>query len=99
MDERDVISFSQDDFTGSGGAVSLSDSELNAVTGGLDVVFRDGLNRDSWFVSYMMRRMVLDSINRQLAAGQGTLPGEISVRGRMFRVTQLGDQILVEAAP
>ena len=99
MAEREQFSFSRNGHTADGGALRLSDEELDSVAGGFDVVFRDGLNRDSWFVSYMTRRMVQDSINRQMAAGQGVLPGEISVRGRTFRVTQVGEQIVVEAAP
>ena len=68
----------------------LNDEELGSVVGGYQVVFSDtGLNRDSWFVSYLTRRMVQDSIRQE----------EISVRGRAYSLTQVGDNIYVEEKP
>lgn len=79
------------------GISALSDEELDSVIGGYQVVFRDsGMNRDSWFVSYMTRRMVQDSIRQEMDRAPGTAPGEISVRGRAYSLTQVGDSIYVE---
>ena len=79
---------------------ALSDDELDSVLGGYQVVFQDtGVNRDSWFVSYMTRRMVQDSIRQELGSSQGVLPGEITVRGRSFLLNQVGDNIYVEEKP
>ena len=79
---------------------ALSDDELDSVLGGYQVVFQDtGVNRDSWFVSYMTRRMVQDSIRQELGSSQGVLPGEITVRGRSFLLNQDGDNIYVEEKP
>lgn len=79
---------------------ALSDDELDSVLGGYQVVFQDtGVNRDSWFVSYMTRRMVQDSIRQELGSSQGVLPGEITVRGRSFLLNQVGDSIYVEEKP
>ena len=80
-------------------AEALNDDELDSVTGGYNVVFGDGLDRDSWFVSYVTRRMVRDSISREMTAGQGTVPDEITVRGRRFLLSRNGEQIVVTAAP
>ena len=78
----------------------LTDEELNSVIGGYQVVFRDsGMNRDSWFVSYVTRRMVQDSIRQELDRSPGAAPGEISVRGRAYSLTQVGDNIYVEQKP
>ena len=78
----------------------LNDEELDSVVGGYQVVFRDtGLNRDSWFVSYMTRRMVQDSIRQEMNRSSGVAPGEISVRGRAYSLTQIGDSIYVEEKP
>ncbi len=75
---------------------ALDDAALAAVGGGYDVVFRDdGVNRDSWFVSIMTRRMVADSIRRELAAG-GAVPEQILVGGRSFRVSHSGETYYVE---
>lgn len=79
---------------------ALSDDELDSVLGGYQVVFQDtGVNRDSWFVSYMTRRMVQDSIRQELGSSQGVLPGEITIRGRSFFLNQIGDSIYVEEKP
>lgn len=79
---------------------ALSDDELDSVIGGYQVVFQDsGVNRDSWFVSYMTRRMVHDSIRQELGASQGVLPGEITIRGRSFLLNQVGDSIYVQEKP
>ena len=79
---------------------ALSDDELDSVLGGYQVVFQDtGVNRDSWFVSYMTRRMVQDSIRQEFGSSQGVLPGEITVRGRSFLLNQVGDSIYVEEKP
>ena len=79
---------------------ALSDDELDSVLGGYQVVFQDtGVNRDSWFVSYMTRRMVPDSIRQELGSSQGVLPGEITIRGRSFFLNQIGDSIYVEEKP
>ena len=79
---------------------ALSDDELDSVLGGYQVVFQDtGVNRDSWFVSYMTRRMVQDSIRQEFGSSQGVLPGEITVRGRSFLLNQVGDNIYVEEKP
>lgn len=74
----------------------LSDEELDDVLGGYSIVFPDEeLNRDSWFVSYVTRRMLQDSISRQ----QGAIPAEITVRGRRFGLTQSGDRIIATLIP
>ena len=79
---------------------ALSDDELDSVLGGYQVVFQDtGVNRDSWFVSYMTRRMVQDSIRQELSSSQGVLPGEVTIRGRSFLLNQVGDNIYVEEKP
>ena len=78
----------------------LNDEELGSVVGGYQVVFSDtGLNRDSWFVSYLTRRMVQDSIRQEVDRSSGIVPGEISVRGRAYSLTQVGDNIYVEEKP
>ena len=78
----------------------LNDEELDSIVGGYQVVFRDtGLNRDSWFVSYMTRRMMQDSIRQEMDRSSGVAPGEISVRGRAYSLTQVGDSIYVEEMP
>lgn len=85
---------------GDAGIKALDDDELDAVIGGYQVVFREsGVSRDSWFVSYMTRRMIQDSIRQEMNASSGSFPGEISVRGRAYRLTQTGDQIFVEEMP
>ncbi len=82
------------------GMAPLSDAELDAVTGGYNIVFSDeDLNRDSWFVSYVTRRMVQDSIDRQYGAAQSGIPDEITVRGRRFALNQVGDQIVATSIP
>ena len=79
---------------------ALSDDELDSVLGGYQVVFQDsGVNRDSWFVSYMTRRMVQDSIRQEMGSSQGVLPGEITIRGRSFLLNQEGDNIYVQEKP
>lgn len=80
------------------GMTALSENELDAVTGGYNIVFSDdSLNRDSWFVSYVTRRMVQDSINTQLGTAQSGIPDEITVRGRRFALNRVGDQIIATA--
>ncbi len=75
---------------------ALNDEELDSVLGGYSVVFPDGdLNRDSWFVSYVTRRMLQDNINRQ----QGAIPDEITVRGKRYGLTQSGDRIIATLIP
>ncbi len=76
---------------------AMDDEELDAVTGGYEVVFQDqGENRDSWFVSLMMRRMVQDSIRRALASPPYTVPETITVGSRRFRVKKLGEDFYVD---
>ena len=82
-----------------GGIVRLRDDELDLVAGGYDIVFDDSLGHDSWFVSYLTRRMLRDGIEQQLSRGNGVLAGDISIQGRRFKLTQFGDQILVQPAP
>ena len=82
------------------GIVALTDDELGSIGGGYQVIFGSaGGNRDSWFVSYMTRRMIQDSIRKEMDASQGIAPGEISVRGRAYRLTQVGDRIFVDEMP
>lgn len=76
----------------------LEDDALDAVSGGYDVVFQDnGVNRDSWFVSLVTRRMIQNSIRSYLASGDGSVPEIITVGDRRFRVRKVGENYYVEA--
>ena len=100
MPDRKDIKLNDSEKNRSAVPEALSDDELDSVLGGYQVVFQDtGVNRDSWFVSYMTRRMVQDSIRQELGSSQGVLPGEINVRGRSFLLNQVGDNIFVEEKP
>ena len=89
--EKRKKSFSTD------GLHAISDEELASVAGGYQVFFpENGVNRDSWFVSLMTRRMIQDSIRRELASSSHTVPEEIQVGERRFRVKQVGDSYYVE---
>ena len=94
MSEKDFALSNQNS---SDGVSALSDEELDSVIGGYQVVFRDmDMNRDSWFVSYMTRRMVQDSIRQEMDRTPGSAPGEINVRGRAYSLTQVGESIYVD---
>ena len=100
MPDRKDIKLNDSEKNRSAVPEALSDDELDSVLGGYQVVFQDtGVNRDSWFVSYMTRRMVQDSIRQEFGSSQGVLPGEITVRGRSFLLNQVGDNIYVEEKP
>ena len=100
MPDRKDIKLNDSEKNRSAVPEALSDDELDSVLGGYQVVFQDiGVNRDSWFVSYMTRRMVQDSIRQELGSSQGVLPGEITIRGRSFLLNQVGDNIYVEEKP
>lgn len=43
--------------------------------------------------------MVQDSIRQEMDRSSGIAPGEISVRGRAYSLTQVGDNIYVEEKP
>ena len=76
---------------------AVNDEELDAVAGGYGVVFQDtGENRDSWFVSLMVRRMVQDEIRRALASPAHEVPNVVTVGNRLFRVRKLGKDYYVE---
>ena len=76
---------------------AMDDEELEAVAGGVDVVFQDGgVNRDSWFVSLVTRQMVQNSIRNYLSAPGRTVPDVIQVGDRRFRVRQTGETYYVE---
>ena len=100
MPDRKDIKLNDSEKNRSAVPEALSDDELDSVLGGYQVVFQDtGVNRDSWFVSYMTRRMVQDSIRQELGSSQGVLPGEITIRGRSFLLNRVGDNIYVEEKP
>ena len=100
MPDRKDIKLNDSEKNRSAVPEALIDDELDSVLGGYQVVFQDiGVNRDSWFVSYMTRRMVQDSIRQELGSSQGVLPGEITIRGRSFLLNQVGDNMYVEEKP
>ncbi|MBQ6048528.1 MAG: hypothetical protein IJL40_04285 [Oscillospiraceae bacterium] len=75
----------------------LDDSDLEAVGGGYRVMFdEEGLNRDSWFVSLLTRRLIENKIRRELEMRPGNIPSEIEIEGRRFRVTPVGEDFHVE---
>jgi hypothetical protein len=76
---------------------ALEDEELSAVSGGAEVVFQEGVNRDSWFVSIITRQMVQNSIRSYLSAPEQTVPDVITVGDRRYRVRQVGETYYVEA--
>ena len=96
---------SQVNFTGSSsdsgiaGAVPMSDEELTNVAGGLQYVFKgESFSRDSWFVTFMTKRMIQDSIRQQYGQDLGATPVEVVVEGRVYLVSQIGNTVYVEAA-
>ena len=77
---------------------AMDDEELEAVSGGVDIVFQNGgVERDSWFVSLVTRQMVQSSIRNYLNAPGRTVPDVIQVGDRSFRVRQTGETYYVEA--
>lgn len=75
----------------------LDDSDLDDVSGGSQVVFDgEGVNRDSWFVSFLTRRMIENRIRREMELRPGVVPEEIEIEGRKFRVISVGETIHVE---
>ena len=75
----------------------LDDSDLDDVSGGSQVVFDgEGVNRDSWFVSFLTRRMIENRIRREMELRPGVVPEEIEIEGRKFRVTPVGEDFHVE---
>jgi hypothetical protein len=75
----------------------LDDSDLEAVGGGYRVVFdEEGVNRDSWFVSFLTRRLIENKIRRELEMRPGNIPSEIEIEGRRFRVTSVGEDYHIE---
>ena len=76
----------------------MDDEALSAVSGGYEVVFQEqGLNRDSWFVSFVTRQMVQNSIRDYLKGPAQAVPDIITVGDRRYRVRQTGDTYYVEA--
>ena len=74
------------------GAQALEDDALDRIAGGYEVVFQnEEVNRDSWFVSLMTRRMIQDQLDRELGSGRMTFPATLEVQGRSYRVTAVGD--------
>ena len=80
--------------------LAMSDDDLASVAGGQRIVFKgEGFARDSWFVSFMTKRIIQDSIRRELGRTMDAVPQEIVVEGRRYLVSQTGDTIFVEEAP
>lgn len=76
---------------------ALDDSVLESVSGGYRVMFdEEGVNRDSWFVSLLTRRLIENKIRRELEMRPGNIPSEIEIEGRRFRVTPVGEDFHVE---
>ena len=76
---------------------ALDDSDLEDVSGGSQVVFDDaGVNRDSWFVSLLTRRMIENRIRREMDLKPGVVPEQIEIEGRKFKVISVGETIHVE---
>ncbi len=76
---------------------ALDDSDLEDVSGGAQVVFDgEGVNRDSWFVSFLTRRMIENRIRREMELRPGVVPEEIEIEGRKFKVISVGETIHVE---
>lgn len=77
---------------------AVDDDELGLVAGGQQYVFRgEGFQRDSWFVTFMLKRMIQDSIRQQdLTRSLDAAPQELRVEGRVFRVWQTGETVFVE---
>ena len=76
---------------------AVGDDELGLVAGGQEFVFRgDGFQRDSWFVTFMLKRLIQDSVRQELSLG--ATPQELSVEGRRYRVWQIGETVYVEEA-
>ena len=76
---------------------ALDDSDLEDVSGGAQVVFDgEGVNRDSWFVSFLTRRMIENRIRREMDLRPGVVPEEIEIEGRIFKVISVGETIHVE---
>ena len=45
---------------------AVGDDELGLVAGGQQFIFRgEGFQRDSWFVTFMLKRMIQDSVRQQ----------------------------------
>ena len=74
------------------GVQAMDDDALDQIAGGYEVVFQEGdVNRDSWFVSLMTRRMIQDRLRAELNAGRTTFPMTLEIQGRTYRVTAVGD--------
>ena len=75
---------------------ALDDSDLENVNGGYQVVFEgEGANRDSWFVSFVTRRLIETKIRHEINLSPG-IPAEIEIEGRKFKVMSVGETIHVE---
>jgi len=75
----------------------LEDSVLESVGGGYRVMFdEEGLNRDSWFVSLLTRRLIENRIRHELDLTPGDMPSVIEIEGRKFRVIPDGENYRVE---
>ncbi len=80
-----------------GSMTAMGDNELGLVAGGQQFVFKgEGFNRDSWFVSFMTKLLIQGSIRQEFGRSLDETPQEITVEGRRYRVTQLGNTIYVE---
>jgi hypothetical protein len=78
------------------GMATVSDEELGDVSGGMDIVFRgDGVDRDSWFASFMTKRMIRDRIRSEFDPASAG-PVEMTIGGRRFRVSAVGDTVYVD---
>ena len=77
---------------------AVGDDELGLVAGGQQFIFRgEGFQRDSWFVTFMLKRMIQDSVRQQdLTRTLDAVPQELRVEGRVFRVWQTGETVFVE---
>ena len=75
----------------------MEDEELQLVSGGQQFVFRgDSFSRDSWFVAFMIKLLIQGNIRQEFGKALDSTPQEITVEGRTYRVSQLGNTIYVE---
>ena len=72
------------------GLRAMDDDALESVAGGRILFGEDGVNRNSWFVSLLSMLLAQDEGRPASAAGQATLPREIRIDGKTYRVVRVG---------